>query len=100
MVMPYPRVRTWIREYVSSSDLLLNSLQLTAIDGLALIGMWPGLSIWLSGDDALNGVGSEILYRYPMVLNGQWELIYQCGAPAMGWNNTLKLADYSTLSLG
>ncbi|MGL9735346.1 MAG: YjbH domain-containing protein [Symbiopectobacterium sp.] len=30
-----PRVRTWIREYVTSSDLLLTNLQLTRMDNPA-----------------------------------------------------------------
>lgn len=87
-----PRVRTWIREYVTSSDLLLNNLQLTALDQLA--PDWYGQAYGGYLEMMYAGIGSELLYRP----NGQrWAL----GADVnyvrqRDWTNTLKLADYTT----
>ena len=87
-----PRVRTWIREYVTSSDLLLNNLQLTALNQLA--PDWYGQAYGGYLEMMYAGVGSELLYRPN---NQRWAL----GADVnyvrqRDWTNTLKLADYTT----
>ncbi|MCD8475467.1 MAG: YjbH domain-containing protein [Shewanella fodinae] len=89
-----PRVRTWIREYVSSSDLLLNDLQLTALDELA--PDWYGQAYGGYLEMMYAGVGSEILYR---PYGAKWALGADINAVRQrDWNNTLKLADYSTVT--
>ena len=89
-----PRVRTWIREYVSSSDLLLNNLQLTALDELA--PDWYGQAYGGYLEMMYAGVGSEILYR---PYGARWALGAEINAVRQrDWNNTLKLTDYSTVT--
>ena len=89
-----PRVRTWIREYVSSSDLLLNNLQLTVLDELA--PNWYGQAYGGYLEMMYAGVGSEVLYR---PYGARWALGADINAVRQrDWNNTLKLADYSTVT--
>lgn len=86
-----PRVRTWIREYVSSSDLLLNNFQLTAMDRLA--EDWYGQAYGGYLEMMYAGVGSEVLYR---PYGKDWALGADINyVRQRDWNNTLKLADYS-----
>lgn len=86
-----PRVRTWIREYVSSSDLLLNNFQLTAMDRLA--EDWYGQVYGGYLEMMYAGVGSELLYR---PYGKAWALGTDINYVLQrDWNNTLKLADYS-----
>lgn len=85
-----PRVRTWIREYVSSSNVLLNNLQLTAMDKLATDWYAQAYGGYLEMMYA--GVGSEVLYRpysqsWALGLDGNY-------VQQRDWENTLKLADY------
>ena len=85
-----PRVRTYIREYVSSSNVLMNNLQLTAMDKLATDWYAQAYGGYLEMMYA--GVGSEVLYRpygqsWALGLDGNY-------VQQRDWNNTLKLADY------
>jgi hypothetical protein len=87
-----PRVRTWVREYVSSSDLLLNNLQLTAMDELA--PDWYGQAYGGYLEMMFAGVGSEVLYR---PYGQRWALGADINyVRQRDWDNTLKLADYTT----
>lgn len=85
-----PRVRTWIREYVSSSNVLLNNLQLTAMDKLA--PDWYAQAYGGYLEMMYAGVGSEVLYRpygqtWALGLDGNY-------VQQRDWENTLQLADY------
>ncbi|WP_409420433.1 YjbH domain-containing protein [Pseudaeromonas sp. ZJS20] len=89
-----PRVRTWIREYVSSSDLLLTNLQLTAMGRLAPDWYAQVYAGYLEMMYA--GVGSEVLYRpygksWALGANGNY-------VRQRDWNNTMRLADYKTFT--
>lgn len=85
-----PRVRTWIREYVSSSNLLLNNLQLTAMDKLSDSVYGQAYGGYLEMMYA--GVGSELLYR---PYGSSWALGLDANyVQQRDWNNTLQLADY------
>lgn len=87
-----PRVRTWIREYVTSSDLLLNNLQLTAMDELA--PDWYGQAYGGYLEMMFAGVGSEVLYR---PYGQHWALGADINyVRQRDWDNTLQLADYTT----
>lgn len=85
-----PRVRTWIREYVDSSNVLLNNLQLTHIEPLT-----PEWSSQLYAgylEMMYAGVGGEVLYRpygktWALGMDANW-------VKQRDWNNTLKMADY------
>lgn len=85
-----PRVRTYIREYVSSANVLMNNLQLTTMDKLATDWYAQAYGGYLEMMYA--GVGSEVLYRpygqsWALGLDGNY-------VQQRDWENTLKLADY------
>lgn len=85
------RVRTRIREYVTSSDVLLNNFQFTEMRDLAQD--WYGQAYAGYLEMMFAGAGSEVLYR---PFGSSWAI----GADAnyvkqRDWNNTLKFADYS-----
>lgn len=89
-----PRVRTWIREYVDSSNVLLNNLQLTHMRPLAQDWYWQAYGGYLEMMYA--GVGSEVLYRpygktLAIGLDANW-------VKQRDWNNTLKMADYDVMT--
>lgn len=89
-----PRVRTWVREYVRSSDLLLTNLQLTAMGRLAPDWYAQAYAGYLEMMYA--GVGSEVLYRpygkgWALGVNGN--VVRQ-----RDWNNIMKLADYQAFT--
>jgi hypothetical protein len=86
-----PRVRTRIREYVTSSNVLLNNLQFTEMRDLA--PDWYGQAYAGYLEMMYAGAGSEVLYR---PFGSAWAI----GADAnyvkqRDWDNTLKFADYS-----
>lgn len=86
-----PRVRTWIREYVTSSDLLLTNLQLTEMDKLSDSVYWQAYGGYLEMMYA--GVGSEVLYR---PFGKSWAIGMDANyVRQRDWNNTMKLADYT-----
>ena len=85
-----PRVRTWIREYVTSSDLLLNNLQLTHMDKYG--DSWYAQAYGGYLEMMYAGVGTEVLYRpfkQSWALGADFNLVKQ-----RDWENTLHLADY------
>lgn len=89
-----PRVRTWIREYVDSSDVLLNNLQLTHMQPLSQD--WYGQVYGGYLEMMYAGIGSEVLYR-------PYGKTWAIGADAnwvkqRDWNNTLKMADYDAMT--
>ncbi|MCF5767193.1 YjbH domain-containing protein [Aeromonas veronii] len=89
-----PRVRTWIREYVDSSDILLNNLQLTHMQPLAQD--WYGQAYGGYLEMMYAGVGSEVLYRpygktWAIGVDANW-------VKQRDWNNTLKMADYDVMT--
>ncbi|WP_320153616.1 YjbH domain-containing protein [uncultured Tolumonas sp.] len=87
-----PRVRTHIREYASSSNVLLNNLQLTEMRTLAPDWYAQAYTGYLEMMYA--GAGSEVLYR-PFARN--WALGLDANyVRQRDWDNTLKLEDYST----
>lgn len=86
-----PRVRTRIREYVTSSNVLLNNFQFTEMRDLA--PDWYGQAYAGYLEMMYAGAGSELLYR---PFGSSWAI----GADAnyvkqRDWDNTLKFADYS-----
>ncbi|TNH77669.1 hypothetical protein CF141_04960 [Aeromonas hydrophila] len=89
-----PRVRTWIREYVDSSNVLLNNLQLTHMQPLAQD--WYGQAYGGYLEMMYAGVGGEVLYRpygktWAIGLDANW-------VKQRDWNNTLKMADYDVMT--
>lgn len=89
-----PRVRTWVREYVDSSNVLLNNLQLTHMQPLSqdLYGQVYGGYLEMM----YAGVGSELLYRpygktWAIGVDANW-------VKQRDWNNTLKMADYDVMT--
>ncbi|MGL6350063.1 MAG: YjbH domain-containing protein [Aeromonas sp.] len=89
-----PRVRTWIREYVDSSNVLLNNLQLTHLQQLA--PNWYGQLYGGYLEMMYAGVGSEVLYRpygqsWAIGVDANW-------VQQRDWYNTLQLADYDVLT--
>ncbi|MFM5600752.1 YjbH domain-containing protein [Aeromonas veronii] len=89
-----PRVRTWIREYVDSSNVLLNNLQLTHMQPLAQD--WYGQAYGGYLEMMYAGVGSEVLYRpygktWAIGIDANW-------VKQRDWNNTLKMADYDVMT--
>ncbi|HEH9416906.1 TPA: YjbH domain-containing protein [Aeromonas sobria] len=89
-----PRVRTWIREYVDSSDVLLNNLQLTHMQSLSQD--WYGQVYGGYLEMMYAGVGSEVLYRpygktWAIGVDANW-------VKQRDWNNTLKMADYDVMT--
>lgn len=89
-----PRVRTWIREYVDSSNVLLNNLQLTHMQPLAQD--WYGQAYGGYLEMMYAGVGSEVLYRpygktWAIGVDANW-------VKQRDWHNTLKMADYDVMT--
>ncbi|HHO0939511.1 YjbH domain-containing protein [Aeromonas hydrophila] len=89
-----PRVRTWIREYVDSSNVLLNNLQLTHMQPLAQD--WYGQAYGGYLEMMYAGAGSEVLYRpygktWAIGVDASW-------VKQRDWNNTLKMADYDVMT--
>ncbi|CAJ1800800.1 hypothetical protein OPFLODJI_01374 [Aeromonas hydrophila] len=89
-----PRVRTWIREYVDSSNVLLNNLQLTHMQPLTQD--WYGQAYGGYLEMMYAGVGSEVLYRpygktWAIGVDANW-------VKQRDWNNTLKMADYDVMT--
>ncbi|KTA77455.1 YjbH domain-containing protein [Aeromonas hydrophila] len=89
-----PRVRTWIREYVDSSNVLLNNLQLTHMQPLAQD--WYGQAYGGYLEMMYAGVGSEVLYRpygktWAIGVDANW-------VKQRDWNNPLKMADYDVMT--
>lgn len=85
-----PRVRTWIREYVDSSNVLLNNLQLTHMQPLTQD--WYGQLYGGYLEMMYAGAGGEVLYRpygktWALGMDANW-------VKQRDWNNTLKMADY------
>lgn len=87
-----PRVRTHIREYVSSSNVLLNNLQMTEMRSLATD--WYGQMYAGYLEMMYAGAGSEVLYR---PFGESWAVGVDANyVKQRDWDNTLKLADYHT----
>lgn len=85
-----PRVRTWVREYVTSSNVLLNNLQLTHMDKFA--DGWYGQAYGGYLEMMYAGVGGEALYR---PFNRNWAIGADLNLVRQrDWENTLQLADY------
>lgn len=85
-----PRVRTWIREYVRSSDVILSNLQLTEMDKLSDSVYWQAYGGYLEMMYA--GIGSEVLYR---PFGKSWAIGMDANyVRQRDWNNTMQLADY------
>lgn len=89
-----PRVRTWIREYVDSSNVLLNNLQLTNIQQLSTD--WYGQVYGGYLEMMYAGVGGEALYRpygksWVVGIDTNW-------VKQRNWYNTLKMADYDVVT--
>lgn len=89
-----PRVRTWIREYVDSSNILLNNLQLTHLDQFSQD--WYGQVYGGYLEMMYAGVGGELLYRpfgksWALGVDSNW-------VKQRDWNNTLKMADYDVVT--
>lgn len=89
-----PRVRTWIREYVDSSNVLLNNLQLTNIQQLSTD--WYGQVYGGYLEMMYAGVGGEALYRpygksWAVGIDTNW-------VKQRDWYNTLKMADYDVVT--
>lgn len=89
-----PRVRTWIREYVDSSNVLLNNLQLTHMQPLSQD--WYGQVYGGYLEMMYAGIGSEVLYRpygktWAIGVDANW-------VKQRDWNNTLKMADYDVMT--
>lgn len=85
-----PRVRTWIREYVTSSDVLLNNLQLTHMDKYD--DAWYAQAYGGYLEMMYAGVGGETLYR---PFNRSWAIGADINlVKQRDWENTLQLADY------
>ncbi|UCM43839.1 YjbH domain-containing protein [Aeromonas dhakensis] len=89
-----PRVRTWIREYVDSSNILLNNLQLTHMDQFGRD--WYGQVYGGYLEMMYAGAGGELLYRpfgqsWALGVDGNW-------VKQRDWNNTLKMADYDVVT--
>ncbi|WJY15736.1 YjbH domain-containing protein [Pectobacteriaceae bacterium CE90] len=89
-----PRVRTWIREYVTSSDVLLTNLQLNRRDQLA-----QGWYSQIYGgylEMMYAGVGGEVLYR---PYGRSWAVGLDINyVKQRDWNDTLRLADYDVVT--
>ena len=89
-----PRVRTWIREYVDSSNVLLNNLQLTNIQQLSTD--WYGQVYGGYLEMMYAGVGGEALYR---PYRKSWAVgIDTTWVKQRDWYNTLKMADYDVVT--
>lgn len=89
-----PRVRTWIREYVTSSDLLLTNLQLTQLNNPASDWYSQAYAGYLEMMYA--GAGSEVLYR---PYGSDWAIGVDANyVKQRDWNNIMQLADYDVVT--
>ncbi|MBA5237981.1 YjbH domain-containing protein [Pectobacterium aroidearum] len=89
-----PRVRTWVREYVTSSDLLLTNLQLTRRDNPAQDWYTQVYGGYLEMMYA--GVGSEVLYR---PFGKSWALGMDINyVKQRDWNDIMRMADYDVVT--
>ncbi|MEI7247111.1 YjbH domain-containing protein [Pectobacterium carotovorum] len=89
-----PRVRTWVREYITSSDLLLTNLQLTRMDNPAQDWYTQVYGGYLEMMYA--GVGSEVLYR---PFGKSWALGLDVNyAKQRDWNDIMRMADYDVVT--
>ncbi|CTT39232.1 TPA: YjbH domain-containing protein [Escherichia coli] len=89
-----PRVRTWIREYVSSSDVLLNNLQATHFEQFN--SEWYGQAYAGYLEMMYAGVGSELLYR---PFGQSWAVGADINwVKQRDWNDTLKMAEYDVVT--
>ncbi|KHN54676.1 YjbH domain-containing protein [Pectobacterium fontis] len=89
-----PRVRTWVREYITSSDLLLTNLQLTRRDNPAQDWYTQVYGGYLEMMYA--GVGSEVLYR---PFGKSWALGLDVNyAKQRDWNDIMRMADYDVVT--
>ncbi|WP_409159180.1 YjbH domain-containing protein [Pectobacterium sp. B2J-2] len=89
-----PRVRTWVREYVTSSDLLLTNLQLTRRDNPAQDWYTQVYGGYLEMMYA--GVGSEVLYR---PFGKSWALGMDVNyVKQRDWNDIMRMADYDVVT--
>lgn len=89
-----PRVRTWVREYVDSSNVLLNNLQLTHMQSLSRD--WYGQVYGGYLEMMYAGAGGELLYRpfgqsWALGVDSNW-------VKQRDWNNTFKMADYDVVT--
>lgn len=89
-----PRVRTRIREYVTSSDVLLTNLQLSRMDSPA-----PDWYTQVYGgylEMMYAGAGGEVLYRPS---GESWALGMDVNyVKQRDWNDTMRLADYDVVT--
>lgn len=89
-----PRVRTWVREYVTSSDLLLTNLQLTQLNNPASDWYTQAYAGYLEMMYA--GAGSEVLYRPG---GSDWAFGVDANyVKQRDWNNIMQLADYDVVT--
>ncbi|GAB7214423.1 YjbH domain-containing protein [Dickeya oryzae] len=89
-----PRVRTWVREYVTSSDVLLTNLQLNRRDQLAQD--WYSQMYGGYLEMMFAGVGGEVLYR---PYGRSWAVGLDMNyVKQRDWNDTLRLADYDVVT--
>lgn len=89
-----PRVRTWVREYVTSSDLLLTNLQLTQLNNPAQNWYSQVYAGYL--EMMFAGAGTEVLYRPH---NRDWAIGADVNyAKQRDWNDIMQLADYDVLT--
>ncbi|AIA70401.1 MULTISPECIES: YjbH domain-containing protein [Pectobacterium] len=89
-----PRVRTWVREYSTSSDLLLTNLQLTRRDNPAQDWYTQVYGGYLEMMYA--GVGSEVLYR---PFGKSWALGLDVNyVKQRDWNDIMRMADYDVVT--
>ncbi|MGL5556714.1 MAG: YjbH domain-containing protein, partial [Aeromonas veronii] len=81
---------TWIREYVSSSDVLLNNLQATHFEQFS--PEWYGQAYAGYLEMMYAGGGAELLYR---PFGRSWAIAADVNwVKQRDWNNTLRMADY------
>lgn len=89
-----PRVRTWIREYITSSDLLLTNMQLTRMDNPAQDWYSQAYAGYLEMMYA--GAGSEALYR---PYGRSWAVGIDANyVKQRDWNNIMQMADYDVVT--
>lgn len=89
-----PRVRTWVREYITSSDVLLTNLQLTRIDNPAQDWYSQIYAGYLEMMYA--GTGSEVLYK---PYGRSWAVGVDANyVKQRDWNDIMQLADYDVFT--
>ena len=87
-------MRTWIREYVTSSDLLLTNLQLTHLNNPAQNWYSQAYAGYLEMMYA--GAGSEVLYK---PYGHSWAVGVDANyVKQRDWNDTIQLADYDVFT--